>query len=890
MDRQNSIRSRQASVTANPAAGHHRAVTPSGNSGPPQPPSAIGTNAPPTRKPSASVINTNTNTNASSSTPGAGTSTGSKLSAGAGPAANANMTKSASKLPVNLNSIMKQTGKKTRVAMGTPLFGFGQIKQNRFVDIVRYLIERKLGKNKKANRLWSILREHVRQGFFQSTLSNTDPEASDFLTLVDNLWNDVHKHAPDAASRNPSGPDSTTDFVLAGWAKIKAEQYAFARIRAKRSMDNLAFDFNIGKQGGGGRRDSDAGSLDNMRVSRAVRGGDEDNEQPSGAGIRKNSGGAGMILGAGRSSLASDRGDRGGMSYNIKAVGGDISKSGDDDVGSSEDDSEFGTHGRGSMGIEGLSFDTVPNLNVSRSLKKIAAGLQIDTIVDADFYTVQVHFNRAWKLLLLGLTQAESFARYMAMCSLKTALPMINDTLLDSATRENLFTVLINLMISDERNENRLKAVYLLGQLGSQLGSVREHDHLLLKAFKELAKKLLELQYMEKLDQNNQQRHREENRALKIYLFHAIGKFARYVNRGSSFIEDLLIYMLYEEFSVGDTKVSIKNAVDKKAGGPIFVTQSLLRVLVHELKHTEANEKYIGAMFKGFVHPLMKIPHQGLQMLAVQFISNWLPIVNEDAVILGLEALEAGLEHTKSLNVRNFNKDLFETELRNLKKRRITEESRMAVRAKLLLLELLSVSLFTPNQVFLSRGHYLRFQEQSWAEKLAPPKYKYEYLERIGRIPGLPFGYTYCPSHLIDAYAMKGIDKGHKKLTKDGHEDGGRNSQDGGVVVTQGGRPSIMAPKPGGGRLSTMNRGLGPRRPSMSNQNDFKKGSILSLPIPEDDIIIAKTRGSVANPAMAKLLIAAAGEARRASGMPSPSGVEAASFGFVKRRSTQSKI
>lgn len=57
-------------------------------------------------------------------------------------------------------------------------------------------------------------------------------------------------------------------------------------------------------------------------------------------------------------------------------------------------------------------------------------------IDEADFYTVQVHFNRGWKLLLLGLGQAESFARFMAMVALRRSIPIINDTLLDSTTRE----------------------------------------------------------------------------------------------------------------------------------------------------------------------------------------------------------------------------------------------------------------------------------------------------------------------------------------------------------------------------------------------------------------------------------------------------------------------
>lgn len=94
-----------------------------------------------------------------------------------------------------------------------------------------------------------------------------------------------------------------------------------------------------------------------------------------------------------------------------------------------------------SLGLEGLSLDSIPNLTASKDLMEIAKGLHVQPLDEADFYTVQVHFNRGWKLLLLGLGQQESFARYMAMVALKRAVPMINDTLLDSTTREVCLTM-----------------------------------------------------------------------------------------------------------------------------------------------------------------------------------------------------------------------------------------------------------------------------------------------------------------------------------------------------------------------------------------------------------------------------------------------------------------
>lgn len=40
--------------------------------------------------------------------------------------------------------------------------------------------------------------------------------------------------------------------------------------------------------------------------------------------------------------------------------------------------------------------------------------------------------------------------------------------------------ILVNLMVSDEQRENSLKAIYLLGQIGFYLGSVRDYNELIL--------------------------------------------------------------------------------------------------------------------------------------------------------------------------------------------------------------------------------------------------------------------------------------------------------------------------------------------------------------------------------------------------------------------------
>jgi hypothetical protein len=85
------------------------------------------------------------------------------------------------------------------------------------------------------------------------------------------------------------------------------------------------------------------------------------------------------------------------------------------------------------------------------------------------------------------------------------------------------------------------------------------------------------------------------------------------------------------------------------------------------MKHTENNEKYIGAIFKGFIHPLMRAADKGLQMMAVHFISNWLPITNEDALTIGIETVEAGLKAAYELGVPNLTKTQYEKERKALR-------------------------------------------------------------------------------------------------------------------------------------------------------------------------------------------------------------------------------
>ena len=65
------------------------------------------------------------------------------------------------------------------------------------------------------------------------------------------------------------------------------------------------------------------------------------------------------------------------------------------------------------------------------------------------------------------------------MLALNLALPRIMETLVDDSTRAKMIRVLIDIMAGDERLENRVKAIYLLGQIGFYLGATQEHEDLM---------------------------------------------------------------------------------------------------------------------------------------------------------------------------------------------------------------------------------------------------------------------------------------------------------------------------------------------------------------------------------------------------------------------------
>lgn len=98
----------------------------------------------------------------------------------------------------------------------------------------------------------------------------------------------------------------------------------------------------------------------------------------------------------------------------------------------------------------------------------------------------QIIYNRGWKLLVVGLTQADAFSRYEAMTDLGRALGTIMDTLNDNHVRVELVDCLLQISSSDERLENRVKAIYLLGQFAIAVANTEECHQSLKKVYEKL--------------------------------------------------------------------------------------------------------------------------------------------------------------------------------------------------------------------------------------------------------------------------------------------------------------------------------------------------------------------------------------------------------------------
>ena len=91
-------------------------------------------------------------------------------------------------------------------------------------------------------------------------------------------------------------------------------------------------------------------------------------------------------------------------------------------------------------------------------------------------------------------------------------------------------------------------------------------------------------------------------------------------------MEDLVIYLTAEEFKRQFTIPKKNKAAFPQhlQSGPneesCHITNTLLCILNNELRPTDFNKEFTGAIFKKYVHPLMRSQDARTQLLAVQFV------------------------------------------------------------------------------------------------------------------------------------------------------------------------------------------------------------------------------------------------------------------------------
>ncbi|KAI8899374.1 hypothetical protein BC833DRAFT_375645 [Globomyces pollinis-pini] len=414
---------------------------------------------------------------------------------------------------------------------------------------------------------------------------------------------------------------------------------------------------------------------------------------------------------------------------------------------------------------------------ISKGLKK----REIDEKTELSAVKFQILQNRGWKILLIGLTQAEPFARYEAMVDLGRSLPNIVDTLNDQHTRNEIGDVLINCTVSDERAENRIKALYLLGQFSLVLGHLSECHPMLSKIFKHLARLLLNIQAMKT--------ELSPKADTRLHLIRAIAKFANFKISNNNQVEHLVVLMAYKELM----KITEEKRELNSLNPNLFVLLSILDLLNSNVEITDLSKSYIGALFQKSIYPMLHSPHAELKRSAIQFISNWLPIQNEDALLVGYDNLIDGIKYSRIIGYQNFNENDFNIELRNLQEKIHLEECRVSLREKIIrsiiqppgtvahLLPvpgctgffcdsssgmrktksiLVDLPVHGKSNVTLTRlipqipgvpscvttTPPLYMVGEKWSESRPPPDSQYEYCERIGAIPSLPPLFTYNPN------------------------------------------------------------------------------------------------------------------------------------------------
>ena len=182
---------------------------------------------------------------------------------------------------------------------------------------------------------------------------------------------------------------------------------------------------------------------------------------------------------------------------------------------------------------------------------------------------------------------------------------------------------LLSIMAGDERRENRLKAIYVLGKLGFYLGNEAGHEAISMAAFRELAAKLIQLQHAQRSGTVSL----SDVRDSKVFLLHALGKFARVAanasasaadsasgansasaitsRNNSKYMDSVLVHVCREDLELNPNDLGLAKGV--------------LRLLNSEIAPDSRNRPVVGTIFQQHVNRLMRSASTDVQMEAVQF-------------------------------------------------------------------------------------------------------------------------------------------------------------------------------------------------------------------------------------------------------------------------------
>lgn len=173
------------------------------------------------------------------------------------------------------------------------------------------------------------------------------------------------------------------------------------------------------------------------------------------------------------------------------------------------------------------------------------------TISDESVLTAQQRQKliiRGWKLMAVSLEHPESFVRYQSLEILNNTLIHLND-LSNAYLRKELSLLLMDMSVSDERVENRTRAIFMLGRYVESLGiDILDGDREVLDAvFKHLAKLILKGQKSLKDEPTDNLDITDASNNLKPNLIKSMAKFTNCMTLTKE-QENLVLYLINGEF------------------------------------------------------------------------------------------------------------------------------------------------------------------------------------------------------------------------------------------------------------------------------------------------------------------------------------------------------